>query len=577
MPEHVGLFIPLPERLARQYPPEGKEGEDSSPPHLTLVYIGDVPDDRIDELRSVLARIVQAIPPLELKLLPPTTFENKDGQTIVHSPVSGPLLKKAHDAIDTALKRRGFDVQGYDEFKPHVTIEYVDEGEQPRFDYVRPTGQWIADSVGFWVGDDRRSLPFGRRRIHAAAPWYHGSPNRFDEFKQDKWLAFDRKTVKRPVWLTHDKRFAKLQAGANGCIYTVEYQPRKTFPETDLLEMRGRYLQPTKLGAVVEAAIYDGSIDLGVGPEEDALDILKAMNRLDYDVMETAAVINWARRNRYDSIRVQGDGPENLMVLDAKAVKIVARECGAQAAVHAARRDVIACLLRARRPDLANVVAAMDPAAQALVNELERLGKTAVDMVAKRKPPDIGAHFRIEDATLTFYSDHWNGTNKDTKERLIDLKYEIGNALKSKTRRRVLEVKKRGKKLWTHGVGSFGAQQFVDGYICAVQFLLEPEEKELLSDIVLRGGGRALKKISYKAVATPPPHWKDQEPESQDVLFAFMGNTFNNRALLKKMKARWNPNDKAWLADDAKAKKILSALDEAGVEYEVDGKDVWLK
>lgn len=357
MPEHVGLFIPLPERLARQYPPEGKEGEDSSPPHLTLVYIGDVPDDRIDELRSVLARIVQAIPPLELKLLPPTTFENKDGQTIVHSPVSGPLLKKAHDAIDTALKRRGFDVQGYDEFKPHVTIEYVDEGEQPRFDYVRPTGQWIAESVGFWVEDDHRSLPFGRRRIHAAAPWYHGSPNRFDEFKQDKWLAFDRKTVKRPVWLTRDKRFAKLQAGANGCVYTVEYQPRKTFPETDLLEMRGRYLQPTKLGAVVEAAIYDGSIDLGVGPEEDALDVLKSMNRLDYDVMETAAVINWARRNRYDSIWVRGDGPDNLMVLDAKAVKIVSRECGGQAAGTAARRDVIACLLAADRPDLANVMA----------------------------------------------------------------------------------------------------------------------------------------------------------------------------------------------------------------------------
>lgn len=35
--EKVGLFIQVPENIARQFPT--KEGEDSSPPHITLLYI----------------------------------------------------------------------------------------------------------------------------------------------------------------------------------------------------------------------------------------------------------------------------------------------------------------------------------------------------------------------------------------------------------------------------------------------------------------------------------------------------------------------------------------------------------
>lgn len=169
MAEHVGLFLPLPERLARQYPPEGKAGEDTSPPHLTLVYIGDVDDGKVEELREVLSRIVQAVPPMDLRLLPPTTFQNEEGQTILHSPVAGPQLEQAHNALKGALQRRGFDVKHYDEFKPHVTIEYIDPGERSKFRYLAPQGRWRADSVGFWVGEDRQMLPLGPRRVVMAA------------------------------------------------------------------------------------------------------------------------------------------------------------------------------------------------------------------------------------------------------------------------------------------------------------------------------------------------------------------------------------------------------------------------
>jgi len=164
MPEHVGLFLPLPERLARQYPADGKEGEDTSPPHVTLCYIGDVEEEKVAELETVLRRICTAIPPLELTLMPPRTFQNESGQTILHSGVDCPGLELVHDSIRTALERRGFNVEAYDQFRPHVTIEYIDPGERSRFDHLAPKGRWRADTVGFWVEDDHKDLPLGYRK-----------------------------------------------------------------------------------------------------------------------------------------------------------------------------------------------------------------------------------------------------------------------------------------------------------------------------------------------------------------------------------------------------------------------------
>lgn len=191
MAQSVGLFLPLPERLARQYPPGGREGEDSSPPHVTFVYIGTVEDDRVDELEQVLRRVLQAVPPLELKLLPPRTFKNDSDQTILHSQVHCPGLREAHDAVKAALERRGFTVEAYPDFKPHVTIEYIDPGEKPKFQYIAPTGRWRTDSVGFWVEERHKNLPLGyRKQVSATASskvkdriveWFKENPNPSDD------------------------------------------------------------------------------------------------------------------------------------------------------------------------------------------------------------------------------------------------------------------------------------------------------------------------------------------------------------------------------------------------------------
>ena len=42
-----------------------------------------------------------------------------------------------------------------------------------------------------------------------------------------------------------------------------------------------------------------------------------------YPAMENGHMINWLRKNGYDSFYVLGDGPKNLGVLDISKLKII--------------------------------------------------------------------------------------------------------------------------------------------------------------------------------------------------------------------------------------------------------------
>ena len=388
MAEHVGLFIPLPERLARQYPPDGKEGEDSSPPHLTLVYIGDVPDDRIDELRAVLTRIVQAIPPLELKLQPPTTFKNDEGQTILHSPVSGPLLERAHNAIDGALKRRGFDVQGYDEFKPHVTIEYVDPGAQPKFSYVEPKGQWVADSVGFWVGEDRRSLPFGSRKtVNAAAVPFHTvmtKRGRTWQFVHDNGMV---------VGTISGKRRALAFKAALEASGLTDWREMARFymdwREKNPRQTRASLMNPgVDDAAIIVSQKYAGAYGRflsrgGIGKLPALSRILAAEHKRWQQTQKVGTPFTLDELTR-EYIELQTPAIERAYDREGAAMSVglttltkqpyrsmVERLIGKAIA----KRAVIACMLQADRPDLANVVAYGSRTPEDLLHSINTLAK----------------------------------------------------------------------------------------------------------------------------------------------------------------------------------------------------------
>lgn len=148
---HVGIFVPLPEEIAQQFPAEGKEGEDSSPPHVTVLYVGDLKDsEKQEEFVDVVKKTASALAPFEVDLGNVEEFSN-EGQRVTHSPVRGKDLHKLHNVFKGVLKLMGIPFSDkHPEYKPHVTIEYVNEGDDEKFSHLIPQGNWIIDHLWVW-------------------------------------------------------------------------------------------------------------------------------------------------------------------------------------------------------------------------------------------------------------------------------------------------------------------------------------------------------------------------------------------------------------------------------------------
>jgi 2'-5' RNA ligase len=159
----VGVFIVLPDDIAEQYPEDGKEGEDSSPPHITAFYIGMLPSHFNEKALKTIYDVAKATKPFHVKLSKPKKFQNDYGQTIWHSPVVSKRLKDFNAALKHAFMQDHvpFDNK-WPEFKPHVTIEYVDEGEKARYRKVKPAGKWKVDTLWVWGMNEPHLIPLGK-------------------------------------------------------------------------------------------------------------------------------------------------------------------------------------------------------------------------------------------------------------------------------------------------------------------------------------------------------------------------------------------------------------------------------
>jgi len=71
----VGLFVPLPAHLAIQYPEDGRTGEDSSPPHITVVYIGSFPKELEKKLVKLTQEICSNAKPFKVKFVKGFQFD----------------------------------------------------------------------------------------------------------------------------------------------------------------------------------------------------------------------------------------------------------------------------------------------------------------------------------------------------------------------------------------------------------------------------------------------------------------------------------------------------------------------
>jgi 2'-5' RNA ligase len=158
--ESVGLFIPLPELLADQFPPPG--GNDTSPSHVTLFYGGMVPEDREEEYLDVLRRTLAGVGPVKARIgdLDYFTHVEKNRRVAYVRVWFSKDMGSLRDRIRSAISDAGFEAK--DSFplayNPHITLQYMDDLTEEYSGPV-PEGTWQFDSIPVWGLPKEHSIP----------------------------------------------------------------------------------------------------------------------------------------------------------------------------------------------------------------------------------------------------------------------------------------------------------------------------------------------------------------------------------------------------------------------------------
>jgi len=152
--KHVGVFIPIPKELAKYFPKDGREGEDDSPQHISVIYIGDFNSHFEDKLKNVLQNVCSQFRPFKVKISSkPRKFVNDKNQTVLHMPIFSQKLKKLHYSMKDELMKNAINVSNkYPDFKPHTTLEYVNEGDKPKYKKFRfsENKEFVVENVWIW-------------------------------------------------------------------------------------------------------------------------------------------------------------------------------------------------------------------------------------------------------------------------------------------------------------------------------------------------------------------------------------------------------------------------------------------
>jgi 2'-5' RNA ligase len=154
----VGLFIPLPQELAAQFP---KKEKDTSPQHVTFLYVGEVPPEREQEFLGVLENIFLNAGAVQAVLDGVGSFQSQTNKVVFSKVRFSEDLSALRDRAREALETAGFEVQdSWQMYQPHSTIEYLDDPFQI-WTGTPPQGSWEFNSLEVWGLPDDYEVSFG--------------------------------------------------------------------------------------------------------------------------------------------------------------------------------------------------------------------------------------------------------------------------------------------------------------------------------------------------------------------------------------------------------------------------------
>lgn len=155
---HVGIFVPIPGRFNKFFPKE-RHKEDSSQPHITLLYIGECDSDEKEKIDKVCKEIFRLTTPFRVKFGNYSEFINGD-QRVPHIQMKADRLHKLNDMLMKKLKESGIDINNkYKEYRPHATLSYVPVKDH--YEGPVPTGDFTVKRIELWGFNNKRIYNLG--------------------------------------------------------------------------------------------------------------------------------------------------------------------------------------------------------------------------------------------------------------------------------------------------------------------------------------------------------------------------------------------------------------------------------
>ena len=200
-------------------------------------------------------------------------------------------------------------------------------GHGPRA--VDPAVRALFDTVTNQLVKKARTACFDAGSVRTAVVptglWYHGRQHKDITTRTRSPHGGPAHEV--PIFLSPSKKFATLYAHNLGYVYTVRPRVTRTFDSEDLRVPSAKYVDDrdeyTVEGQKLFDAVVAGDIFPMEGEDDNGVDYIKAILKMNYDTMEHGAMVSWLKKNGYDSFYVTGDGEKNLAVFDPNKLEIV--------------------------------------------------------------------------------------------------------------------------------------------------------------------------------------------------------------------------------------------------------------
>ena len=160
----VGLFIPIPETLAHQFP--SLEPYDDSPAHITFMYVGDIPADKQDHFLAVTKEAFAQIEgPVRAVLDGVDVFQHQDKRVAYSKVRFSQDLIQAHDHVRKHLEANGIHVaHSFPFLTPHATLAYM--GPNQVWKGPAPQGAWACKGMQVWGLPKVVDIPFGEQTVN---------------------------------------------------------------------------------------------------------------------------------------------------------------------------------------------------------------------------------------------------------------------------------------------------------------------------------------------------------------------------------------------------------------------------